>query len=156
MTKVLRGDTSDRANFDQNQCNGGTTSSDVIKSLQKPSSSNENKHTKSLATIWDISNWIVTIVQACVTSIVGTYIILQCITQSGNGSSGHAEHLAGTADGGIVYGCRCKLAEAYLWVLWCYFGSDMLRLYQIHGKKKNEVTGKNTICFFKQGKLIQN
>ena len=93
-----------------------------------------------LATISEISNWIVTIVQACSTTLVGIYVVIVCACKE--------------EENDIIYGCRCRLVEIYLWVLWSYFVSDILRLHKIHEIKNNNVTRMGNASFISQGKHI--
>jgi hypothetical protein len=87
--------------------------------------------------IWEISNWIVTIIQACLATVVGLYIVLTCVCERGNTD--------------IIYGYRCKLVEIYLWILWAYFISDILRLLRIYQLKYSNLNTRTFSSFLKQG-----
>ena len=88
----------------------------------------------------DISNWIVSIFQASSAAITGIYIVYVCSNEDGGSD--------------VVYGCRCKYVEVYLWVLWSYYVSDTFRLYSIHQLKFSEMKSQPKHSFFKQGKIF--
>ena len=85
----------------------------------------------------EISNWVVTVIQACAATLVGIYVVLICRCEEGKTD--------------IVYGCRCRIVEVYLWVLWSYFVSDIMVLYKIHKMKKIELENKTGPSFIFQG-----
>ena len=95
---------------------------------------------KDIAAV-DISNWIVSIFQACSATLTGVYVIYACSMDD--------------AKTNIVYGCRCKVVEIYLWVLLAYFVSDTYRLYSIHQLKNSHLTNISKYSFFNQGKMTQ-
>ena len=87
----------------------------------------------------EVSNSILTIIQAVSATFVGVYVVLLCAP-------------CDEGKGDIIYGCRCRMVEVYLWVLWSYFVSDILHLYKIHVIKHPDVTSKGYAPFIFQGK----
>ena len=93
--------------------------------------------TSSDIVVAEISNWVVTIIQASAATIAGIYIVLLCRCKEGKTD--------------IVYGCRCRIVEVYLWVLWSYFISDVMVLFKIHKMKQILLENKNCRSFIFQG-----
>ena len=85
----------------------------------------------------EISNWVVTIIQASAATLVGIYVVLICRCKEGKTD--------------IVYGCRCRIVEVYLWILWSYFVSDVIVLFKIHKMKQILLENKNGRSFIFQG-----
>ena len=85
----------------------------------------------------EISNWVVTVIQACAATLVGIYVVLICRCKEGKSD--------------IIYGCRCRIVEVYLWVLWSYFVSDVMVLFKIHKMKQISLENKNGRSFIFQG-----
>ena len=85
----------------------------------------------------EISNWVVTIIQATAATLVGIYVVSICRCKEGKTD--------------IVYGCRCRIVEVYLWVLWSYFVSDVMVLFKIHKMKQISLENKNGRSFIFQG-----
>ena len=85
----------------------------------------------------EISNWIVTIIQACLATVVGLYIVLTYVCEDGNSD--------------MIYGYRCKIVEIYLWILWAYFISDAFRLLRIDQLKYSNIQNRTISSFLKQG-----
>ena len=85
----------------------------------------------------EISNWVVTIIQATAATLLGIYVVLICRCKEGKTD--------------IVYGCRCRIVEVYLWVLWSYFVSDVMVLFKIHKMKQISLETKNGRSFIFQG-----
>ena len=94
-------------------------------------------HACSDIVVAEISNWVVTIIQASAATLVGIYVVLICRCKEGKTD--------------IVYGCRCRIVEVYLWVLWSYFVSDVMVLFKIHKMKQISLENKNGRSFIFQG-----
>ena len=99
-----------------------------------------NKDKNKAIAAADISNWIVSIIQACSAAVTGIYVVQVCSEGAGKTN--------------IVYGCRCKAVEIYLWVLWAYFVSDTFRLYHIHQLKCMDIKDVSKYSFFNQGEKM--
>ena len=139
QTSVVHGKTGDTSlrSYNTNVLNN---SNDISHIANSDNNKTCIEMSAKLPTISEMSNWIVTIVQACSTTLVGLYVVLVCASKEGKND--------------IIYGCRCRLVDIYLWVLWSYFVSDILRLHKIHEIKNCNVTRRNNASFITQGKHI--